>query len=188
MQYLVMILCGFFGAFSNATWAMETVTLGDLAKPGRLLMLRHAHAPGFGDPSHFKLDDCATQRNLDQHGRSQAQALGKRLAQAGVKHAKVYSSQWCRCLETAQLLNLGPVTPLPALNSFFERPHERDTSLAALRTFLAQLPQTGQPVILVTHQVVVTAFTGAGVGSGGSSLFELNGTGSPRLLGAFESD
>lgn len=186
MRYGLLILAGFMCAISDATRAAETVALAELAKPGRVLMLRHANAPGIGDPSSFSLDDCSTQRNLDQAGRAQALALGKRLAQAGVRQAKVYSSQWCRCLDTARLLNLGPVEPLPALNSFYGRSHARETTLAALRVFLAGLPTTGAPVVLVTHQVTITAFTGEGAATGSGSLFELNGSGEPRLLGSIK--
>ena len=186
MRYGLLILAGSMCAISDGTRAAETVALAELAKPGRVLMLRHANAPGTGDPSSFSLDDCSTQRNLDQAGRAQALALGKRLAQAGVRQAKVYSSQWCRCLDTARLLNLGSVEPLPALNSFYARSHERETTLAALRVFLAGLPTTGAPVVLVTHQVTITAFTGEGAATGSGSLFELNGSGEPRLLGSIK--
>lgn len=168
--------------------AAGTLPLGELAKPGRVLLLRHALAPGTGDPPHFRLEDCASQRNLDATGRTQAATLGQRLAGAGVTGAKVYSSQWCRCLETARLLKLGPVEPLPALNSFYGRPQQRDTTIAALRTFLAGLPVHGPPVVLVTHQMTINEFTGEGTPSGGGSIFELNGTGTPRWLGAIEAN
>jgi len=166
----------------------EPLPLTELAKPGRVLMLRHAQAPGVGDPPGFRLDDCATQRNLDDSGRRQARALGTRLATAGVAAAQVYSSQWCRCLETARLLQLGPVTGLPALNSFFERSQDRDATIAALRAFLASLPPDGPPVVLVTHQFTINAFTSAGTPSGGGSIFQLDGTGNPRWLGTLPAD
>ena len=188
MRYVLLILAGFVCAISDGTRAAEAVALAELAKAGRVLMLRHANAPGTGDPSNFSLDDCSTQRNLDQAGRAQALALGRRLAQAGVRQARVYSSQWCRCLDTARLLNLGPVEPLPALNSFYARSQERETTLAALRAFLAGLPTTGAPAVLVTHQVTINAFTGEDTVSGGGSLFELNGSGEPRLLGSIKPD
>ena len=85
----------------------ETPPLAELAQPGRVLMLRHATAPGFGDPPEFRLGDCSTQRNLDATGRAQATALGERLRAAGLGEARVFSSAWCRCQETARLLNLG---------------------------------------------------------------------------------
>ena len=166
----------------------EPLPLTELAKPGRILMLRHAQAPGVGDPPGFRLDDCATQRNLDDSGRRQARALGIRLATAGVAAARVYSSQWCRCLETARLLQLGPVSELPALNSFFERSQGRDATIAALRAFLGSLPADGPPVVLVTHQVTINAFTSAGTPSGGGSIFQLDGTGNPRWLGTLPAD
>lgn len=174
--------------FAGELWAADNLPLAELAKPGRVLMLRHAYAPGTGDPSNLRLDDCATQRNLDARGRDQAATLGQRLAQAGIAHARVYSSQWCRCLDTAQLLELGAVEALPALNSFYGRPHERDTTVAALRRFLAGLPEDGPPVVLVTHQVTINAFTDAGTPSAGGSLFQLNGSGAPRWLGAIQAD
>ncbi len=168
----------------RSVFAGERISLAELAKPGRVLMLRHARAPGIGDPPGFRLSDCATQRNLDETGRAQAKTLGQQLAEAGIVKATIYSSQWCRCLETARLLQLGAVTTLPALNSFFNRPEDRQARLAALRTFLAGLPIAGPPVILVTHQVTINAFTDAGAPAGGGSIFQLNGSGSPLWLGS----
>ncbi len=171
-----------------AAHAAERLPLAELAKPGRVLMLRHANAPGMGDPPNFKPGDCSTQRNLDAAGRAQAARLGERLLQAGITRAQVYSSQWCRCLETAQLLKLGPVMELPALNSFYERRQDRDGNLAALRAFIARLPISGSPVVLVTHQVTQSAFSGQGTVSGGGMVFELNGSGTPHFLGEIQAN
>lgn len=164
--------------------AADAGALAELAKPGRVLILRHASAPGFGDPAEFKLGDCATQRNLDAAGREQARALGARLRAAGIGRAKIYSSQWCRCLETARLLGLGEVEPLPALNSFFDRPEDRGRKLAAVRAFLAELPRDGGPVVLVTHQVTVSGVTGRGVAAGGGYVLRLDASGAPAVVGA----
>ncbi len=184
-------LIWFFGLVALAACgqvAAGTMSLAELAKPGRVLLLRHAEAPGTGDPPGFRLDDCSTQRNLDDSGRRQARNLGSRLAAVGITSAGVYSSQWCRCMETAQLLQLGPVATLPALNSFHGRPHDRETNIAALRAFLARLPVDGPPVVLVTHQFTISAFTDAGTPSGGGSIFQLNGSGAPRWLGSLPAD
>lgn len=162
--------------------------LAQLAQPGRVLMLRHALAPGVGDPPRFKLGDCTTQRNLDATGRGQAVALGRRLAKAGIPSARVYSSQWCRTLETARLLDKGPVTGLPALNSFFDRTEDRERNIAALRRFLKTLPVDGPPVVLVTHQVTITAITGIYAGSGGGVILQLDGSATPRVIGEFKDD
>jgi broad specificity phosphatase PhoE len=157
--------------------------LAELARPGRVLMLRHALAPGFGDPPGFKVDDCATQRNLDDVGRRQARLLGARMRAAGIRTAKVYSSQWCRCLETARLLGFGKVMPLPALNSFFGRTEERASRLQEVEAFLSSLPRDGGPVVLVTHQVTISGITDRGVGSGGGYVLGLDGSGKPPVVG-----
>ncbi|KIZ00196.1 hypothetical protein MNEG_7763 [Monoraphidium neglectum] len=173
------------GYVSNPAAASEraSLPLSELSKPGRVLMLRHANAPGTGDPPGFRLGDCATQRNLDAAGRAQARATGAALRAAlGAKvvSAKVYTSQWCRAEETAKLLGLSKAQPLPALNSFFSDPSSSEKTLAGLRAFLAGLPQNGPPVILVTHQVVINSLTSAFPESAGGSIFQLNGSGAPR--------
>jgi len=160
----------------------------ELAKPGRVLMLRHALAPGFGDPQGFKIGDCATQRNLDAVGRKQARLLGARMRAAGIRTAKVYSSQWCRCLETARLLGFGTVEADPALNSFHGRPDEATTQLAAVGRLLAGLPRNGPPVILVTHQVTISGITDRGVGSGGGYVLRLDGSPRPSVVATLTVD
>lgn len=166
--------------------ASATALATRLPQGGHVLMLRHAHAPGFGDPSQFRLEDCATQRNLDARGRAQAAAIGKWLRQHGVRDARIYSSLWCRSLDTARLLGLGPVTPLPALNSFFERSHERMSSLVALNAFFARQPADGPLIILVTHFANIQAITGEEVGSGEGVLLQLQAGQAPRMLGRMD--
>lgn len=122
-------------------------------------LIRHALAPGTGDPAGFKLDDCATQRNLSEEGRRQARQIGKAFRKNGIASAQVWSSRWCRCLETARLLELGSVQPLPSLDSFFRQPGRGPAQTAALREFLSQ-PHDGSPRVLVTHQVNITGLTG----------------------------
>lgn len=185
---LVALVGAALAAAATALHAQSVEPLAELAKPGRLLMLRHALAPGNGDPPGFTLGDCATQRNLDDAGRGQARRMGDRLRRAGVARATVYSSQWCRCLETARLLDVGPVAELPALNSFYNRAEVREARIAALRAFVARLPLNGPPVIFATHQFTIGEFTGGGTGSGGGMVFELNGTGAPRPIGAVSAD
>ena len=160
----------------------EPFPIERLNEGGYVVMLRHASAPGVGDPENFRLGDCATQRNLSEEGRAQARRLGERL-RAGIASAAVYSSQWCRCLDTAELLGLGPVEQLPALNSFFARPADRATNLDALRRFLAGLAEDGPPVILVTHQVTIAAITGRSAASGEAVVLEVDGTGRPPVVG-----
>ncbi len=158
--------------------------LAVLARPGHVLLMRHANAPGVGDPPGMDLADCSTQRNLDARGRAQARELGERIRSAGVPTARVFTSEWCRCRETARLLELGPVEVLPALNSFFEEPAQREPRLSALRAFLEKLPRDGGPVVLVTHQVTITALVGVYPASGEGVVLRLRADGGFETVGA----
>jgi phosphohistidine phosphatase SixA len=136
-----------------------------LDRPGAVLVMRHALAPGTGDPSEFTLGDCATQRTLSDAGRSQARRIGAALRAAGVIPTHILTSEWCRCRETAELLGLGAVTPLSALNSHFAGRGDREAQARTVLATLAGLPQDARP-LLVTHQVNVSALTGAYTRSG----------------------
>ena len=153
---------------------------------GHILMIRHALAPGNGDPPNFKIGDCATQRNLDDTGRDQARRIGEWLRSSGVTSARVYSSQWCRCLETARLLNLGPVQELAALNSFYERTQDRGPNLKALNDFISQQPVTGELIILVTHFVTIAGIAGTGVSSGEGVLLTLHDEAPYTIVGRLD--
>ncbi len=153
---------------------------------GKVLFMRHALAPGFGDPDYFSIEDCHTQRNLDETGRAQAREIGAKLAAADIKFSAIYSSYWCRCLETAQLLGLGAVSPFDGLNSFFQSHAPRDATLAKLRQKLDSLSPTAPPSLMVTHSVSIRAITGLSVASGGLVVYDLNtGSASELLLSSF---
>ena len=160
---------------------------GLLSQPGYVVLLRHASAPGVGDPEGFVLGDCATQRNLDERGRAQALALGARMREAGVENVRIYTSEWCRCRETAQLLGVGLVEDLAALNSFFEQPEEREKRVAALRAFLGGLRQDGDLVVMVTHQVTITALTGYYPASGEGVVIRLSDDGGYEWVATLRS-
>lgn len=128
-------------------------------------MIRHALAPGVGDPGEFKLRDCTTQRNLNDEGRDQAQHIGALFRTNGIAAANVYSSQWCRCLDTARLMALGDVMEMPAINSFYQRYENREKQLAAFNSWLSNA-DLSTPTVLVTHQVVISAVTDGFASSG----------------------
>ena len=144
-----------------------------LSAGGHILMVRHAVAPGSGDPDNFRIGDCSTQRNLNETGRAQARSIGNWLRHKGVASARVYSSQWCRCLETARLMQLGSVKALPGLNSFYERIQDREPNISALKDFISRQPIDGELIVLVTHFVTIAAMTGESVSSGMGVLLEL---------------
>ncbi|SDE67087.1 histidine phosphatase family protein [Ruegeria marina] len=134
-----------------------------LEQPGAIAIMRHALAPGTGDPANFELGNCETQRNLDERGRNQARAIGSAFRERGISFDLVLTSQWCRTRETAELLNLGPVREVPALNSFFGKYERRD---AQTRDTLALLREQEGRVMLVSHQVNISALAGQATRSG----------------------
>lgn len=123
-----------------------------LSQRGAVLFMRHALAPGTGDPAKFTLGTCSTQRNLSAVGRGQARRVGRAVRDAGLLHSHVSTSQWCRCADTARLLNLGEVTSVPALNSHFAGRGNREAQWRAVLDMLGALPKGARP-LLVTHQI-----------------------------------
>lgn len=160
LHWLVLLAVTFLvSAVSGSSAADQASLWRALASKGHFAVLRHAIAPGTGDPQEFTIGDCRTQRNLSDAGRRQARSLGQRFRENGIHSARVYSSQWCRSKETAALLGLGPVTEMPVLNSFFQRPERGPRQIQELHAWLADQELSG-PLVLVTHQVNITALTG----------------------------
>ncbi len=156
-----------------------------LAGGGHAALLRHARTdPGIGDPPGFRLDDCATQRNLSPEGRAQAARLGEAFRSRGVPVGRVLSSAWCRCRDTASVMGLSPVEIAPAaLNSFFGGQGEERAATAALRALLAGLKREGPVAVLVTHQVNMTALTGLGPAMGETLVLRLDREGRFPVVG-----
>ena len=165
MMRLLLAVASMAGVLLTPAPAAADPRFARLSEPGVVAVMRHAHAPGSGDSAEFTLDDCATQRNLDARGRAQAREIGAAIRTAGVTVDRVLTSQWCRCRDTARLLDVGPVEELPALNSFFRHPDRADRQTAELRQFLSGLPP-GETVVLVTHFVNIHALTDRSVASG----------------------
>lgn len=175
--------CAFACVTSAALAQTAPISLEELRRPNVVVVLRHANAPGVGDPRGMRLGDCKTQRNLDERGRRQAGIVGDGFRAAGVRPTQVLSSAWCRCLETARLMNVGPVQVQPLLNSFFEADAAaRAEQTAQLSRLIDSLDARGGPYLMVTHQVVISALTGHGADSGGGVAIELPAAGQPRRV------
>jgi phosphohistidine phosphatase SixA len=153
-----------------------------LKEPGTVAVMRHALAPGGGDPANFELGDCSTQRNLNDAGREQARRIGQAFRDQGIQVDRVLTSQWCRCRDTAELLDLAPVEDFPALNSFFQDRSTRDQQTAAVRDFLAEAPDDDK-LVLVTHQVNITALTDVFPSSGEVVVIEVGDDGAVDVRG-----
>ena len=157
--------------------AFASTLPSDINTGGYVLMIRHALAPGNGDPEGFELGNCSTQRNLNAVGKQQSQDIGQWLRGRGVVKPHMYSSQWCRCMDTARLMDQGPVIALPGLNSFYDRPQDREPNMQKLTKFLEARPRTGPLTILVTHYVTIAELVGMGTSSGEGVLLKLKDNG-----------
>ena len=150
---------------------------------GLVVAMRHAIAPGTGDPTNFKLGDCSTQRNLSAQGRTQAKQIGAEFRNRKIKVARVLSSQWCRCLETANLMNLGKVEPLIALNSFFSDSSKEAGQTAKIRKLIVDNRNTTGAIIMVTHQVNITAIADIVPQSGEAVILKGDRQGKIQIVG-----
>ncbi len=139
-----------------------------------VVLLRHAIAPGTGDPTNFQLDDCSTQRNLSEAGRQQAKAIGEAFWSRNIPVVEVLSSQWCRCLETAELMDVGLVKPFAPLNSFFRDRSTADAQIAQLKDYIATSQDRPGVIVMVTHQVNITALSDIFPQSGSAVVMQLN--------------
>jgi broad specificity phosphatase PhoE len=146
---------------------VDSALLQRLRGGGHILLIRHAATtPGIGDPEGFELAQCRTQRNLSAGGRRDAQALGAAIRAHGIPAARVWSSRWCRCLDTARLA-FGQAEPAPLLDSLFGQDASQvRTATSALRTRLAALDHAGNTV-LVTHDINIRALAGQSAAPGG---------------------
>ena len=127
-----------------------------LVNGSHVALIRHGSAPpGYGDPPGFKFDDCATQRNMDERGRAQARAVGEAFRQHGVPVDKILSSPWCRCLETARLMALGPVESTMAVAASDRSPDR----LIALKQMVSAWRGPGT-LVLVAHAMTVQPLVG----------------------------
>ena len=142
-----------------------------LAQTGaNVVFMRHALAPGYGDPDNFQIEDCYTQRNLDEAGRRQAEAIGRYFREHQITFTAILSSRWCRCTQTAEQLNYGSWSEFDGLNSFFQGHVDRQETLALLRDKLDSL-SSDDLVLMVTHQVVISAITDISPPSGGLVVY-----------------
>jgi phosphohistidine phosphatase SixA len=164
------------GSATEAAWAR-------LAEGEHTILLRHAIAPGTGDPAGFKLGDCSTQRNLSEEGRQQARRIGLRLTARAVAIGPVLTSQWCRAADTAKLgFPRANIIVEPSLNSFFSDTSSEPEQTAAARKLIANFNGPGNQV-MVTHQVNITALTGVTARQGEAIIVDGQPDGSLKVIG-----
>ena len=151
---------------------------------GYVVMLRHALAPGTGDPAGFRLGDCSTQRNLSAEGRRQAVAIGAQWRRERMPIDRVLTSRWCRARDTARLLAIGAVTAFPALDSSFTVSDATAARRAAeVRALIARHRGERGVLVLVGHQVNITDVTGVVPASGQAVVVKARADGTVRVVG-----
>lgn len=152
---------------------------------GYVLLMRHALAPGVGDPENFNVSDCSTQRNLNEEGRQDARDIGSWLERRDVKILRVETSRWCRAKETAQLLGVGKVRLNKNLDSLFEdesdwSSHPQTKNIQ--KRILDHRNKRGL-LIFVGHFVNFQAVAGVSLDSGEGALVRANAQGEIKVMG-----
>jgi phosphohistidine phosphatase SixA len=151
---------------------------------GYVLLMRHALAPGIGDPENFNVNDCSTQRNLNDEGRKDAREIGSWLKRRDVKIFRVESSRWCRAKETAQLLDIGKVRPNKNFDSLFRDPDPANhPQTAAIKKRIFNHRNTRGILVLVGHAVNIQTLTGTSVASGEGVLVRATPQGDLKVMG-----
>jgi phosphohistidine phosphatase SixA len=180
----VVLLAGVVPAHAQTRSTAIWEKLQSSNPQGYVLLMRHALAPGNGDPENFTLGDCSTQRNLSEEGRKDAQDIGLWLKRQKVKISRVESSRWCRANETAQLLGIGKVRPNKNLDSLFmEADVLGHPQTAQIKKQIVDYRNKRGLLVLVGHFVNISAVTGVGLGSGEGVLVRADKNGEIKVVG-----
>ena len=159
---ITIILSLFFSLNLSAEINWKAIQEGN-----KIILIRHASAPGGGDPVGFKIKDCSTQRNLDQIGIEQSIYIGKLFKKKLIPIDKVLSSQWCRCKDTAKFA-FGDYKEFSALNSIFQAPFDKneEKQLKQIKDYIKNWKGKGKNLVIVTHYSIITKVTNSSPSSG----------------------
>ena len=165
MKRLISILVLFFFVFLNSAFSNEKL-ISSLKEGGKLIFIRHAHAPGNGDPENFNLKDCSSQRNLNQEGINQSKKIGLFFTKNKIQIDKILSSEWCRCKDTAKYA-FNNYKTLDALNSFYDARFAKNKTkqIKDLKKYISSW-NSKKNLVLVTHFVVISETLGVESASG----------------------
>ena len=166
MKLLRFFLIIFISLTSAVKADLNKKLINQLEEGGKLIFIRHAYAPGSGDPDNFNLNDCSTQRNLSKEGQRQAEYIGEFFRNNKVKIDKVLSSEWCRCKETAKIAFKNFSTN-SFLNSFYSSKFakNKDKQVKALKEYIKKF-KSDKNLVLVTHYVLISEILNYGPSSG----------------------
>ena len=174
MKFLRFFLIIFISLTSTVKADLNKKLINQLEKGGKLIFIRHAYAPGSGDPDNFNLNDCSTQRNLSKEGKKQAKYIGEFFKNKKIKVDKVLSSEWCRCKETAVIAFSNYKTE-SFLNSFFSNKFRKnkDLQIKNLKSYIDKWDKK-KNLILITHYVVILEILDYAPSSGEIVISDMN--------------
>ena len=156
MKFLKFFIIIFISLTTSIKGDLNKNLINQLEDGGKLIFIRHAYAPGNGDPNNFNLNDCLTQRNLSEEGRKQAQKIGEFFEKNKIKIEKVFSSEWCRCKETAKIA-FEDYSTKNFLNSFYSSKYakNRTKQIKELNDYVRQF-KSSKNLVFVTHYVLIS--------------------------------
>ena len=155
MKFFKLFIIIFISLITPIKAELNNELISQLQDGGKLIFIRHAYAPGSGDPNNFNLDDCSTQRNLSKEGKNQAKFIGEFFKKNQIKIDKVLSSEWCRCKETASIA-FSNYEIKSFLNSFFSSKfsNNKDSQILKLKRYINNW-ESKKNLVLVTHYVMI---------------------------------
>ena len=156
MKFLKFLLIIFISLTTSIKADLNKNLMNQLLDDNKLIFIRHAYAPGSGDLNNFNLNDCSTQRNLSKEGRKQAQKIGDFFEKNKIKIGKVFSSEWCRCKETADIA-FEDYSTKNFLNSFYSPKYAKNKNkqIEELTNYVQQF-KNSQNLVFVTHYVLIS--------------------------------
>ena len=165
MKRLISLFVLIFFLFSNSANSNEKL-INSIKEGEKLIFIRHAYAPGNGDPENFNLKDCSSQRNLNQKGIDQSKKIGLFFTENKIQIDKVLTSEWCRCKDTAKYA-FNYYTTFDALNSFYDARFMKNKAkqIKDLKKYISSW-NSKKNLVLVTHFVVISETLNMGSTSG----------------------
>ena len=183
MKYINLILYILLSIFFSSNSFPNEKIISELQKGGNIIFIRHALAPGTGDPKNIDLTDCTTQRNLDDRGIEQSKKIGEFFKKNNIPIDIVLSSEWCRCKDTAKYA-FNEFKTFDALNSFYDEKFYKfkDKQIKKLNMYIKEW-DSNKNLVLITHYVVISEMLNLAVSSGELAISKKN----LELVGTIES-
>tara|TARA_X000000368_G_scaffold219219_1_gene172953 strand:- start:343 stop:891 length:549 start_codon:yes stop_codon:yes gene_type:complete len=159
--------------FEDNVYSSDLI-LNSLQEGKKIIFIRHAIAPGNGDPDNFNINDCETQRNLSEEGIEQSKNIGIFFEENKIKIDKILSSEWCRCKDTAKIA-FNNFETFDSLNSFYDEKfaQNEDIQIQNLKKYIKSW-KSDKNLILVTHFVVISSILNVGISSGEMIISDKN--------------